>query len=174
MKNRGEAALAALFIGLLSGCATAPAAPSSASSGSASEPRLVVEVQDDTDKAYISDVGDESSLYRDIATQVAGALSANGVAASAYDAPDAHRLTVHIVEERLTNRSSGSSLDVELRTDLSAEIDDWSQSYQRDDTVQRTVPGGVSPSTIRDLLAAQITQTLTADEDLFKAARKVP
>lgn len=163
------ASLAALALALLSGCAMAPAA---SSNGSSSPPRVVVEVQDDTDKAYIEDVGDESSLYRDIATQVASALSANGVAASAYDVPDAHRLIVHIVEERLTNHSSGSSLDVELRTDLSAEIGDWTQSYQRDDTLQRTIPGGVSPSVIREALTEQITQTLTADEDLFKAARK--
>ena len=148
------------------------AAPPASTAGSPSRPRIVVDVNDDTDKAYVEDVGDVASLYRDVATRVAGALTANGVTASTYDVPEAHRLTIHLTLERLTNHSSGSTLDVELRTEFSAELDDWNHTYQRDDTVQRTVPGGVSPATIRDVLTEQITTTLTGDGDLIKAARK--
>ncbi len=158
---------------LLSACAwnaTTPEAPGAAVAPA--DAKIVVSVEDDTDKAYLNDLGDPASLYRDIATRLASSLTAGGVPASIFDSPGAHRLVVRLRRIQLENNSSGSHLDLRVRVEYAAELGDWVQPYTNDNSIQRLSPGGVTAPVLRDLLSALVSNELASDDRLLQEVRK--
>jgi len=165
--------LPTLFLALMTSACAWNATTSSPGGAATDAPadRLVVTVEDDTDKSYLNDVGDPSSLYRDIATNVAAALTGAGIPASAFDSPGARRLTVRLRRIQLTNNSRGSAVDLRFRAEYVAELADWAQPYVNDVNYQRQLAGGVSPTVLRELLSTLIVNELSGDNRLLSAAR---
>ena len=166
---RRFALLLSFSTAVLAGCAINSASPDEKGEVTAGNEKVVVVVQDDTDKAYTNDVGDVSALYRDLANEVATFLTGSGVPASTFDAPHAIPLTIH-----LTRISAAVNDDqtVRLKCEYTADLGDWHQSYSPDNTFPRPFSGTTSPSDFRQMIIRLIAGQLTADESLMAAAKK--